>query len=67
MYFNTLKEFAGATSNPTFRDKRIGDIPHSLADISKAKSKLKYNPEYSVKKGLEKALNWYKNNPNYFL
>jgi UDP-N-acetylglucosamine 4-epimerase len=65
--FNTLKQLSGSNSTPIFRDKRIGDISHSLADISKAKSKLKYNPEYDVKKGLEKALNWYKNNPNYFL
>ncbi len=65
--FTTLKQLSGSNANPIFRDKRIGDIPHSLADISKAKSKLKYEPEFNVKIGLEKALNWYKNNPNYFL
>lgn len=64
--FNTLKEFAGSSSSPVFREKRIGDIPHSLADISKAKSKLHYYPEFSVKQGLEKALEWYKNNLGYF-
>jgi UDP-N-acetylglucosamine/UDP-N-acetylgalactosamine 4-epimerase len=64
--FNTLKGFAGSSSSPVFREKRIGDIPHSLADISKAKSKLQYLPEYSVKQGLEKALIWYKGNPKHF-
>jgi len=64
--FNTLKEFAGSSSSPIFRQKRIGDIPHSLADISKAKSKLLYNPEFSVKQGLEKALKWYQENVGYF-
>ena len=64
--FNALKEFAGSSSSPLFREKRIGDIPHSLADISKAKSKLQYHPEFSVEQGLEKALNWYKENPNHF-
>lgn len=64
--FNTLKEFAGSNSSPLFREKRIGDIPHSLADISKAKSKLQYHPEFSVTQGLGKALNWYKENPNHF-
>lgn len=38
---------------------RAGDIPHSLADISKAKSLLGYNPEYSVKAGLKEAAKWY--------
>ena len=64
--FNTLKEFAGSSSSPVFREKRIGDIPHSLADISKAKSKLHYYPEFSVKQGLEKALEWYRKNPGWF-
>ncbi|MDR0431303.1 MAG: SDR family oxidoreductase [Tannerellaceae bacterium] len=34
-------------------DNRTGDIPHSLADIGKAKALLGYNPQYSVKEGLE--------------
>lgn len=41
---------------------RVGDIPHSLADISKAKSLLEYNPKFSVRKGLLFAFNWYKLN-----
>jgi UDP-N-acetylglucosamine 4-epimerase len=38
---------------------RIGDIPHSLASIEKAKNLLDYNPIYSLKKGLEEATLWY--------
>jgi len=38
-----------------FRDFRKGDVRHSLADISKAKTLLKYQPEYSVRQGLEKV------------
>lgn len=38
---------------------RDGDIPHSLASISKAKLLLKYKPEFFVKLGLEKSINWY--------
>ena len=41
---------------------RIGDIPHSLASIDKAKNLLNYNPQYSLKKGLEEAIKWYWNN-----
>lgn len=38
---------------------RIGDIPHSLASIDKAKSLLNYNPKYSMKNGLKEAVKWY--------
>lgn len=38
---------------------RAGDIPHSLASIDKAKTLLGYAPEYSIKKGLKKAVSWY--------
>lgn len=42
--------------------ERKGDVPHSLASIEKAKDLLKYNPKYSVKQGLKKAIDWYWNN-----
>jgi len=41
---------------------REGDIPHSLASIDKAKRLLGYDPQYSVREGLEKAIEWYWNN-----
>ncbi|WP_459684891.1 SDR family oxidoreductase [Viscerimonas tarda] len=41
---------------------RVGDIPHSLASVDKAKALLNYDPQYSMKKGLQEAVNWYWNN-----
>ncbi len=38
---------------------RAGDIPHSLASIDKAKKALGYDPKYSLKAGLEQAIDWY--------
>lgn len=38
---------------------RAGDIPHSLASIEKAKRLLNYNPQYSMKEGLQEAIEWY--------
>lgn len=40
---------------------RAGDIPHSLADISKARTLLKYAPRFSVRDGLVEAAEWYYN------
>ena len=38
---------------------RAGDIPHSHASIEKAKQLLGYNPQFSLKKGLKEAVEWY--------
>lgn len=38
---------------------RSGDIPHSLANIDKARKLLGYNPRYSMKQGLKEAVQWY--------
>ena len=43
---------------------RIGDIPHSLASIYKAKKLLNYTPQYSFKDGLKEAVKWYWKNLN---
>lgn len=41
---------------------RAGDIPHSLADIDKARTLLGYNPKYNMRDGLKEAVQWYWNN-----
>lgn len=38
---------------------RVGDIPHSLASVEKAKRLLNYNPKYSFSQGLKEAVEWY--------
>lgn len=45
-----------------YRDFRAGDVRHSLADISKSRDLLGYDPVYSVKAGLDKAVKWYVEN-----
>jgi UDP-N-acetylglucosamine 4-epimerase len=44
---------------PVYKDFRPGDIRQSLANINKAKKLLGYDPQYSVRTGLEKAAKWY--------
>jgi len=41
---------------------RVGDIPHSLASIEKAKNKLGYSPKYSIEQGIKEAVAWYYTN-----
>ena len=46
---------------PVYKDFRPGDIRHSHANVDKAKTLLEYDPQYSVRSGLEKAGDWYLN------
>lgn len=58
--FDMLKEASGSSLVPEFGPTRQGDVKHSLADISKAKNYLGYDPSFSIKQGLEIAFKWYK-------
>lgn len=60
-----LKEFLGEL-DPAISEievihgpNRQGDIPHSLANVDKAKNLLGYDPEYSMRSGLKEAVKWY--------
>ena len=44
-----------------FGPKRNGDIPHSLAEISKSRNLLKYQPIFNLEKGIMKSAYWYAN------
>jgi UDP-N-acetylglucosamine 4-epimerase len=38
---------------------RVGDIPHSLASIEKAKKNLGYDPKFSIETGIKESITWY--------
>ena len=57
-----LTEALGLKVEPNFGPDRAGDIKHSNADISKAKSLLGYNPEWSFERGIKAAIEWYRDN-----
>ena len=49
---------------PIYRDFRIGDVRHSLADISKAKRLVGYQSKYTLSQGLDELIDWYINKIN---
>ena len=55
-----LKKITGSGIEPTHAPERVGDVKHSLADISKAKTLLGYDPVVSVEEGLRQTYEWYK-------
>ena len=57
-----VKDSDGNRLEPHFGPERAGDIKHSNADISKAKKNLGYDPEWSFERGINAAIEWYKEN-----
>ncbi len=60
--YNSLCKALGKVIDPIFGPDRKGDIKHSNADISKAKEMLGYDPSWSFERGIEAAIEWYKEN-----
>jgi UDP-N-acetylglucosamine/UDP-N-acetylgalactosamine 4-epimerase len=56
-----LEEISGRVLNVNYGSERPGDVKHSLADISKAKELLGYNPKVLFREGLELAYEYYFN------
>ena len=53
----------GVDINPKYTASRIGDIRHSLADISMAKKLIDYYPKYSISQGLVETVSLFNNPP----
>lgn len=51
-----------AREKPLYRDFRPGDIRHSLADISKARKLLGFEPTQRLEPGLKLSMEWYRRN-----
>ncbi|MEI7675708.1 MAG: SDR family oxidoreductase [Bacteroidales bacterium] len=56
-----LSEFDAEIANIQvhYGPPRVGDIPHSLASIEKAKALLGYDPKYNLRDGLREAVKYY--------
>jgi nucleoside-diphosphate-sugar epimerase len=58
--FEMLKPLTGYTGDIEHATERSGDIKHSLADISRAQEKLKYQPLVDFQEGLRRTVEWYR-------
>lgn len=63
--FQTIKEIAGSDLAPKYGPERAGDVRHSLADISKGRNLLGYDPKISVRDGLKTTFEWYRKQHNF--
>jgi UDP-glucose 4-epimerase len=55
-----LGEIFGKRITPNYEPVRPGDVKHSLADITQARSVLGYAGEISFKHGLSKTVDWFR-------
>jgi nucleoside-diphosphate-sugar epimerase len=57
-----INELLGKDIKPTYAAPRPGDVKHSLADIRLAKKVISYKPVVDFRAGLQKAIQWYRDN-----
>ena len=58
---NELKQLTGRTDvTAEYRDSRVGDVRHSLADITMARELLGYESKVGLREGLKRTLDWWK-------
>ena len=57
-----IKELTGSSSQIRTGEVRTGEIVKFVADISKAKEKLGYQPKVMFEEGIKRTVEWYKKN-----
>ena len=57
-----INELLGKNIEPIYTDPRPGDIKHSLADVTLAGKLLGFKLTIPFKQGLQKAIDWYREN-----
>ena len=54
----SLNELMGLSVEPIYGDPRPGDVPESLADVSRARDVLGYDPQVDWTTGLRRTIDW---------
>ena len=58
--YNKLTEALDVDIEPIYGPDRAGDIKHSNADISKARTLLNYDPQWDFERGIKASIEWYR-------
>ena len=57
-----INELVGKSITPEYKEARRGDVRHGNADVADAERLLGYNPEWDFDRGLNAAIEWYREN-----
>ncbi len=58
--FKLLQQIIGVSGPVKYAAPRLGDVKHSLADITLAKKHMGYTPDVSFEEGLRRTVAWYR-------
>jgi UDP-glucose 4-epimerase len=58
-----IQDLTDSNADIVHTEPRDGDIQQSQADISRAQRKLDYEPTVSLREGLKRTIDWFKNQP----
>ena len=56
-----IRQISNSQGEISYGPSRTGDVPRSLADISRAREKLGYSPQVLLREGLEHVALWFSN------
>jgi UDP-glucuronate 4-epimerase len=59
-YIHALEEAIGKKSQYNMMEMQAGDVPSTYADVSRLEKDLGYKPQTSVKEGVKRFVEWYK-------
>jgi len=62
--FERLADLTGSSLTPRYEPGRPGDVPHSQADIARARELLEYRPRVSFEDGLARTVAWFRDQRN---
>ena len=57
-----LQQIIGTSFTPLYESPRVGDVRHSLADITRAERLLGFRPVVDLREGLRYTVDWYREN-----
>lgn len=58
--YDLLRRLTGFEGEATYDSSRVGDVAHSLADITAAREALGYKPIVGFEEGLRRTVDWYR-------
>lgn len=58
--YGSLQQLTGHSGEPAYGPARAGDVKHSLADISEARTRMGYQAKVSFEEGLRHTVEWYR-------
>jgi nucleoside-diphosphate-sugar epimerase len=55
-----IRRITHSSVSPQLEPPRPGEVKHSLADITRAKTLLGYSPRYDLESGLARTVDWFR-------